>query len=89
MSLTDLQSFSRGRWSLELQGEHPGAERQVVELQSLTENSEKEGGFGQGVGGDLRLTAGRHLALLTLRPRKQRTTLNQRIRADPDFFFSK
>ena len=30
--VTDLQSFGRCRWSLQFQGEHAGAEGQVVEL---------------------------------------------------------
>lgn len=67
----DLQSFGRCRWSLEFQGEHAGAEGQVVELQSFTENSKKEGGFWQRVSGYLRLTAGWHLALLTLKANNQ------------------
>lgn len=65
----DLQSFGRRRWSLEFQREHAGAEGQVVELHSFTENSEEEGGFRQRVSGDLCLAAGRHLALLTLNPK--------------------
>jgi len=66
--VTDLQSFGGGRGSLQLQREHAGAEGQVVELQPLTEDGEEEGSLGQRVGGDLRLAAGRHLALLTLNP---------------------
>lgn len=77
VGVTDLQSFGGRRWSLELQGEHAGAEGQVVELQPLTEDSEEEGSLGQRVGGHLRLTAGGHLALLTL-PSKQRTMTSGR-----------
>lgn len=69
--VTDLQSFGRCRWSLEFQGKHAGAEGQVVELQPFTENREEEGGFRQRVGGHLRLTGGRHLALLTLNPTRE------------------
>lgn len=57
-TVRDLQSFGRCRWSLQFQGEHAGAEGQVVELQSFTENSEEECGFRQCVSGYLRLTAG-------------------------------
>lgn len=64
--MRDLQSFGRRRGSLKFQGEHAGAEGQVVELQSLAEHSKEEGSFRQRVGGYLRLPARRHLALLTL-----------------------
>lgn len=40
-----LQSFGRCWWSLKFQGEHAGAEGQVVELQSFTEHSKEEGSF--------------------------------------------
>lgn len=64
----DLQSLGGCWWSLQLQREHPSAEGQVVELRSLTEDGEQEGSFGKRVCGYLRLTAGRHLALLPLQP---------------------
>ena len=80
--MRNLQSFGRRRWSLELQGEHAGAEGQVVELQTFTENSEEKGSFRQCVGGDLRLTAGRHFALLTLDPTTKEIIMMQRKKID-------
>lgn len=63
-----LQSFGGGWRSLQLQGEHARVEGQVVELHSLTEDGEEEGGLGQRVGGYLSLPAGGYFALLPLYP---------------------
>ena len=61
-----LEGLGGGGRPLQLQGEHAGAEGQVVELQPLAEHHEQEGRLGQRAGGHRRLTDGRHLALLTL-----------------------
>lgn len=77
-----LQSFGGRWWSLELQREHASVEGQVVELHSLTEDREEERSLGQGVGGYLGLSAGRHFALLTLNPSRSVRTSN----VDIEFF---
>lgn len=53
--MRDLQGFGGCRWSLELQRKHASVESQIVQLQSFTKDSEEEGSFGQGVGGNLSL----------------------------------
>lgn len=67
LHLLYLQSFSRSRRSLQLQGKHASVEGQVMELQPLTQHSQQKGYFRQGVSGHLRLFTGRHLALFTLK----------------------
>lgn len=45
-----LQSLCRGRWSLQLQSKHSYLKGQVVVLQPLTQHSQQESSFRQGVG---------------------------------------